>query len=123
MKNHKYEIIIDITVSQDKKYLYLHTNKGKHIYYAEGDCCSNSWIEHIDDPKSFIGSKIIETIEMNNGNAISTEEIDCCDVIKSYQTCIKTNKGDFHIEYRNSSNGFYGGYLVYTGKEDSIEKG
>lgn len=113
MNNHTGEIIINISVCPSKERLFLHTNKGKHVYYADGDCCSSSWIEHIDDPISFIDAEIIKIIEMEDPNI---SEIGG-GFIKYYQTCIKTTKGDFHIEYRNSSNGYYGGYLQYAGTE------
>jgi hypothetical protein len=38
---------------------------------------------------------------------------DCAnsDVLSVYQTTFRTNRGDIRVEYRNDSNGYYGGYL------------
>jgi hypothetical protein len=32
-----------------------------------------------------------------------------------YQTHFRTERGDVTLEFRNSSNGYYGGYLIYEG--------
>lgn len=81
---------------------------------VEGDCCSSSWIEHLETPGDIVGAKVLsfddsgpvtqdhpEHDEANGGDSISV-----------YNTVVSTDRGDIVMEYRNSSNGYYGGYLV-----------
>lgn len=74
-------------------------------YTAYGDCCSNSWIEHLDNvPSDFT---VIDTEEKEVEEEASKEH----ECLKKYFYEIKTDKGSFTIEMRNSSNGYYGGWL------------
>jgi hypothetical protein len=82
---------------------------GKCIYVATGDCCSRSWIEHItvpDDIKGALVTKVKEFTGQEIGGSKHRE-----DVTVSYQTSFVTDKGEIIVEYRNSSNGYYGGWL------------
>ena len=96
----------------------IHTDKGPINGFVDADCCSNSWVDSIELPCDDINGAIILSIE-------SPEERDCnrsgcknppeyTDFIRAYQTLIRTSKGTIAIEYRNSSNGYYGGSLQLT---------
>lgn len=78
-----------------------------------GGCCSTSWIEHFEMPNDVDGAFIIK---VEDGNIIQDhEEHDPegeWNVIKVYNTIFHTNRGSIVLEFRNSSNGYYGGYLV-----------
>ena len=39
-----------------------------------------------------------------------------CDCVQYYGAKITTNKGDMVIDYRNDSNGYYGGEIVWPGE-------
>ena len=39
-----------------------------------------------------------------------------CDCVQYYGAKITTNKGDMVIDYRNDSNGYYGGDIVWPGE-------
>jgi hypothetical protein len=45
------------------------------------------------------------------------QEIEAFDVLQFYGVQLVTDKGYFKLEYRNSSNGYYGGNLEYNTKE------
>lgn len=45
-----------------------------------------------------------------------------CDVLKLYSEKLTTAKGIFELEFRNDSNGYYGGWLAYVGKADPEAK-
>ena len=93
-------------------------------FAVEGDCCSSSWIEHLELPCDDVaGLEIIGIYE--DGTTDLTDDEAANPLIKSgtyehreheclvhYQTAFRTAKGDIVLEYRNSSNGYYGGYLV-----------
>ena len=82
--------------------------------YAYDDCCSYTWIESLDNEDAWKDATVIncEDIEMPNlGNIPGGrfKEIDDC--VQYYGMKITTNKGVCVIDYRNSSNGYYGGSL------------
>lgn len=92
-------------------------------FRVEGDCCSHSWIEHLDVPPYVIGEKLISVEDARTDDLtedrvanpmIGSDEYrypqhEC---LQAYKTIFRTAKGDIVLEYRNSSNGYYGGYLV-----------
>jgi hypothetical protein len=115
---------------------------GSVLLGVEGDCCSSSWIEHMDIPDDIAGAKITsidddfsmdedEYITMH-GSVIAQAKLterameredsgysrDNC--ITVYQTKFHTTKGTITLEYRNESNGYYGGYLVELGATDWV---
>lgn len=76
--------------------------------YVYGDCCSQSWVEHITGAAALVGASIIGVEEKDLGAAPATyQEYD-----QKYSTILKlSNAQQFEIEYRNSSNGYYGGSI------------
>lgn len=98
-------------------------------YGVEGDCCSRSWIEHLELPPNVQGA-VLQSVK-DGGYAEPYDGHTCkrfnwekseaenaaagaCghDVLAVYNTRFRTNRGDIVLEYRNDSNGYYGGYLV-----------
>lgn len=83
----------------------FHCENGDYVFHAEGDCCSRTYIEDVSGPTS---GKIIAAEE----GPYSSED---CGEIKNY--CDKLTiegKGYLDIEYRNESNGYYGGSLEWA---------
>lgn len=76
---------------------------------AEGDCCSKSWIEHISGTDHLLNQLITRT-ETTNCPCIDNNDNN---YIKAYSYKIYTNKGICELEMRNSSNGYYGGWLNF----------
>ena len=86
--------------------LYVVTDDGLLTFYTDADCCSESWIEHISAPKLPAKILSIEDKELPDPPPSGRQEVD-----KAYSTIFKTDMGDFEVEFRNSSNGYYGGSL------------
>lgn len=84
----------------------------ERTFSVEGDCCSSSWIEHLEMPNDIVGATLLD---VDDGAPI-TQDHDAHDdggeCIQVYNTAFKTDRGEIVLEYRNSSNGYYGGYLV-----------
>ncbi len=81
---------------------------------VEGDCCSFSWIEHLETFGDVRGATLLSVddsapITQDHDEHDSANGGDCISV---YNTAFKTDRGEIILEYRNSSNGYYGGYLV-----------
>lgn len=93
-------------------------NYGLRQYLAfavDGDCCSFSWINNLTGVANLLGEEIIEILEKPEesltANAPSKSPGEEDDVIQYYGYTFKTAKGSFDLEFRNSSNGYYGGSL------------
>lgn len=96
-----------VEVSEDKEELAFRFQDGGSVVYGTGaDCCSHSWIEHVTVPPDIAGSEITAWGEQDSGEFEQDYE-----TIRVYQTAFQTDKGEIIVEYRNSSNGYYGGWL------------
>lgn len=94
-------------IDKAKERLVFQTDKGDFAFVAEGDCCSQSWFEHLSGVEDLINSKIKSVRHVDMGE-IAHPSHEC---LQLYGTRIQTARGVFEIEMRNSSNGYYGGYI------------
>ena len=107
--------IKNIRVADDCKAVLFICDDGDHIAKTDGDCCSNSWVQDITLPDEF-PFKVIAGEDIPMPNASSHSDFDD-ELIQCYGYKIKTDKGDIVIEYRNASNGYYGGDLSWPDDE------
>lgn len=77
------------------------------VYYADGDCCSGSWIEHIEGVDRLVG--VVKAVPDLDLPGVPDEGDN---VIQVYGYGITTDKGTAVIDFRNESNGYYGGSLI-----------
>lgn len=99
--------LASVSVTPDKDRLVFTLAGGRTLTYeAEGDCCSESWIEHITVPSDIAGATVTAVGEREMGEFEKDYE-----TIRVYETSFRTDRGDIVVEYRNSSNGYYGGTL------------
>ena len=103
--------IESMMIASDKKAILFNTDSGGFIAKADGDCCSSTWVEHIDLPALGFPAKIINISDLEMPESESKGDYD--DVIAFYGCKITTDKGDIIIDYRNESNGYYGGNLSW----------
>lgn len=115
--------VISVELSDDKQLITFVTDDGKFMFDAFGDCCSDSWIEELDNPGALIGQKVtaveeftLESIDADEAREKYKGKVGEQDFLTVYRYDIKTDKGTCTIDFRNSSNGYYGGYLnrIYT---------
>ena len=109
------KIIKKIKISKDKEHILFVFDDEKTLQaYAYAECCSSTWIEHIEHATEYPAKVLkVEVLEMPESHFYNDNELN--DYIQYYGLCIKTDKGDIVIEYRNSSNGYYGGELAFEG--------
>lgn len=107
--------INEIKIAEDKQAILFLCNDGEHIARADADCCSSTWIESIEAPALGFPCLVIEMRELDMPQPRERDE--CGGVIQFYGLNIKTNKGDIVIDYRNSSNGYYGGNLSFPDED------
>lgn len=87
--------------------LYFRLKGGKVLgYRTEGDCCSSSWFQHLDGIEALLDATV-ESID-SRCDTLKIDEWDSRTL--QYGIGIRTDKGYATIEYRNSSNGYYGGW-------------
>ncbi|SRR5712692_8139397 len=111
-----------VHLSWDKaRVFFTFEDNSSRAFGVEGDCCSCSWIEHLTLPEKLREAIITSVFESNgepwDGHLCvedATERMNGCghDMLQVYHHTFRTTVGDIVLEYRNDSNGYYGGYLV-----------
>lgn len=81
------------------------------LYEAQGECCSISYIEDLDNPEIFTDSTFI-SVESVEGES----KDDGYEVHKWTFYKFKTSKGICTLSFRNDSNGYYNGELALISK-------
>ena len=79
---------------------------------VSADCCSYTWIESLDNPAALMGRVLsVEDRDMPDLGSVDGEHHKGPDVVSYYGMMIVTENGHCLIDYRNDSNGYYGGNL------------
>ncbi len=100
----------EILLNADKTKILFKTDKGDFAFYADGDCCSYSWIQHFDGVQNLLGEVVVDLDDKDLSNR-PDEAPDEHDVLSIYGYEFKTAKGCATLDFRNDSNGYYGGSL------------
>jgi hypothetical protein len=86
---------------------------------VEGDCCSCSWIEHLEMPGNIDGATLLSVDDSGPITSDHDEhDGEGPEFIQVYNTRFATDRGEIVLEFRNSSNGYYGGSLTDEGWEE-----
>lgn len=105
-----------ILLDKDKQnFIKFVTTEGTIAIEAEGDCCSETWFADIISPQAMLNGMInkIEYVEMPKDDSRSRQESD-----EIYGLKFKTDGGYTDIIFRNSSNGYYSGWLNAIEEKD-----
>lgn len=102
--------ITGMKIADDKHAILFQTTDGDVVAQTDGDCCSFTWIESVELPARGFPAVVQSVTDLDMpslGNTDEWQEI-------SYYGCkVTTDKGDIVIDYRNESNGYYGGNLSW----------
>ncbi len=113
--------VLKIEIDKEKQhYLKFTTDSGEFLYFAEGDCCSESWFYGMNGVESLIG-QVVKTVEQADLGVV-LNYIGRQEETEAYCIKITSTGGHTDIEFRNSSNGYYGGSVVYLGGSNEIIK-
>ena len=104
------KIITDVKIANDKQALLFITDVGEVKVLCDADCCSTTWVEHIEMPALGLPAKVLQAEDLEMPNLGDMPD---CDVVEYYGFKITTDKGELVIDYRNDSNGYYGGSLTW----------
>lgn len=109
---------------RDKDVITFAWDGGQERYGVEGDCCSTSWFDSFEGAADIIGSPIVKVTELDLPDLeTDAEDRPICTCkncnaeyghgarVAVYGFRIETNEASATLEFRNDSNGYYGGYL------------
>jgi hypothetical protein len=104
--------ILKVQLDDAKVYLNFVTDTGDVTYSCYGDCCSESWINHVNGVSELLGGTVQDVDEVDFFGLLNVEpEATRQEFDSVLFHRIKTEKGWSTFEFRNSSNGYYGGSL------------
>jgi hypothetical protein len=107
--------IVKVQIAKDKMALRFVLDTGEEVIArCDADCCSRTWVEHMEIPSLPAEVRAYETIDMPQPKQADEEY---GDVVVAYGALLVTSTGHLKIEYRNESNGYYGGWIVWDEAE------
>lgn len=103
--------ITGLRINEDQSVLAFDTDQGVIVYEARGDCCSETWFADITGVGQLIGGTVqtADRVSMDGYNVEdgrARQEYD-----EAYGYKLTTDKGYVDLVFRNSSNGYYGGWI------------
>ena len=103
--------VVSYELEQTGDHLTLHFKDGASATIAtDAHCCSHTWIEDMDLPSNLLGTiREVVDLEMPDLGSIDGQRHKGVDVVSYYGLKITTDKGSCVLDYRNDSNGYYGG--------------
>ena len=117
MENNGVSVLIGKTLTKvelaaDKKAIRFTVDEEETVVAkCDAECCSSTWIESIDMPAGGLPAKILKATELDLPSQETDDEL-----IQLYGLKLTTDKGDLVLDYRNASNGYYGGDLSWPGE-------
>lgn len=106
--------ITAIYLASDKKAIRFDLKEGDPIRArADGDCCSSTWIESLDTPDAILGDPVVSVEDLELPGRDEKKENADGEYIAYYGCKVTTTRGICVIDFRNSSNGYYGGNLSW----------
>lgn len=96
-------------VSVGEQFLRVRTAEGDLFYEVDGDCCSESWFAEIIGGMGILGQQVVDVREVDlpgPQDEHTRQEVDA-----AYGFEIRTWGGMATVVFRNSSNGYYGGWM------------
>ena len=100
-----------VDLAADKKAIRFTVDGEAVVAKCDGDCCSSTWIESVEMPAGGLPAKILEAADLD----LPSQDNDG-HLIQFYGLKLTTDKGDLVLDYRNESNGYYGGNLSWPGE-------
>jgi hypothetical protein len=107
--------IVGIDLTTDRVAIRFRLASGEQVVATcDAYCCSSTWIEHVSLPERGCPATVIDVSEISMPDL---GQMPGRDVVQYYGFQVRTDKGDLTIDYRNESNGYYGGSLSWPGED------
>lgn len=118
LKNHILmgKTLTGVLVSDDRESIGFSIQDSEPIIAeAYGDCCSFSWIESVEFPALGFPALVtkVEDLELPTPGVWESPSGYPQECLAVYGLKIETDKGEIIIDFRNESNGYYGGSLEF----------
>ena len=108
--------IDNVFINQDlTAFKFIFADATEIFLNTDADCCSETWVEHINNFEYAVGATIEETKTTDLGYAIPTRQ-ECDQLYSATIVCTRNEyprRVELDIEFRNSSNGYYGGSIEW----------
>lgn len=103
-----------IWIEDGEANLLLKMADGDVCFSVEGDCCSESWFADFTGVDTLLGQTILafEETPMPDEHVTDGRSRQEYDSLYGYR--FTTARGHADLIFRNSSNGYYGGWMVLT---------
>lgn len=109
--------LVSVWLAKDREAIrFVLSDGGEVIARCDGDCCSSTWIEHVELPSLPAEVRAVDDVDLPESAQKPTTTGNYEEEMAYYGCKIATSQGDLLIEYRNSSNGYYGGSLSWPGE-------
>ena len=105
--------ITDLQIAADRQALRFILTDGECVVLVDADCCSYTWIEHIELPALGFPAVVVSVEDLDMPEQPPSQFHKDPDVLAYYGCKIVTDRGELVIDYRNDSNGYYGGSLSW----------
>lgn len=105
--------ITAIDIAEDREALRFVLADGELIVRTDADCCSYTWIEHVELPALGFPAVVVAIEDLDMPDGAPSEFRKDPDSLQFYGCKITTDRGEIAIDYRNDSNGYYGGSLSW----------
>lgn len=109
--------ITEFSINQQKTAIKFKADGVDMCFEFDADCCSETWVEHLSFNKweSVFTINKIEQVKMEALHGTRQEVDELYGVIFKID---ESKYSDLYIEFRNSSNGYYGGSINLYKWED-----
>lgn len=104
--------IQNMMIATDKMaLLFVLDDATELVVRVDADCCSHTWIESVELPALGFPCVVQTVTDLE----LNTDAEDQGGELAFYGLKVVTDKGDIIIDYRNESNGYYGGTIAWPG--------
>lgn len=83
------------------------------VVLCDAECCSETWVEHVSLPARGFPATVLDAADIDMPDLGQMPDRD---VVAYYGLKVTTDKGEMVVDYRNDSNGYYGGSLTWPGE-------
>lgn len=117
--------VFNILTDPAHSYLLFRTSAGEFCFATDADCCSNTWVEHFSGIGNLLGRQIVSIDDLDMPEQPEWEDAERrrgnhLDVVSYYGLKFTTSAGEAVLDYRNDSNGYYGGSMVPAKAPDDL---
>ncbi|MDB5541607.1 MAG: hypothetical protein JWQ89_3334 [Devosia sp.] len=114
------KVVQSLWVEEGEHNLVIKTDGGDCNLHVEGDCCSESWFADFLGVDTLLNQSVVKVEEVEMPDYDTNDNRGRQDEDQVYGYRFTTARGYADLIFRNSSNGYYGGWLNVSDNQ-SIE--